>query len=340
MIDWDEPWLAYKLRWRRRKLLWRALRRRRQLSCIVDRTHLIQKRSLLCFATVRNEAQRLPYWLEHHRKLGIEHFLIVENASTDETAAFLKEQPDVSIWATSASYKASRFGVDWINWLMARYGHRHWCLTLDADELFIMPYSDTRCLRALTMWLDQEGQRSFPAMMLDLYPQGPVEDAHYAPGTDPVSALPYFDGHNYIITKQAKLQNLWIQGGVRARHFFHSDPRRAPTLSKVPLVKWNRRFAYVSSTHSLLPRRLNRVYDEGEGEAISGILLHTKFLNTIVEKSAEEKQRREHFENSDLYDGYYDALTENPTLWHPKSTRFVSWRQLEAMGLMSRGKWL
>ena len=71
--------------------------------------------------------------------------------------------------------------------------------------------------------------------------------------------------------------------------FLPTDPRRAPTLNKVPLVRWQRGFAYVNSTHAILPRRLNAVFDETGGEMISGVLLHTKFLPIIVEKSAEEQ---------------------------------------------------
>jgi hypothetical protein len=89
-----------------------------------------------------------------------------------------------------------------------------------------------------------------------------------------------------------------------------------------------------------LPRRLNRVYAAHGGEMLSGILLHTKFLNVVVEKSAEEKTRREHFANSDLYEEYYDSLIANPDLWCEGSTRFISWRQLDAMGLMSRREWV
>jgi hypothetical protein len=143
-----------------------------------------------------------------------------------------------------------------------------------------------------------------------------------------------------MIQRKPDLQNLWIQGGARARCFFAGDPRRAPTMSKIPLVKWHRRFAYVSSTHSLLPRRLNHVYDETGSEYTSGILLHTKFLDTVLHKSAEEKERQEHFENSALYDEYYDSLMANPVLWCEKSTRFLGWRQLESMGLMSKGSWM
>ena len=49
-------------------------------------------------------------------------------------------------------------------------------------------------------------------------------------------------------------------------------------MDKIPLVRWQRRYAYASSTHALLPRGLNRVYAEDGGEAATGILLHTKFL--------------------------------------------------------------
>ncbi len=268
------------------------------------------------------------------------HFLIVDNNSDDGTGDYLAGQSDVSLWSTPASYRLSRFGVDWLTWLQLRHAHGHWCLTLDADEIFIYPHHDTRSLRALVDWLDDNGRPSFGALMLDMYPKGPLGDHTYCAGDDPFRILRWFDGGNYVIQRKQDLQNLWIQGGVRARRFFHNRPRRAPTMGKTPLVKWNRRFAYVSSSHSLLPRRLNHVYDDQGGELASGILLHTKFLPTTVQKSSEEKERKEHFANSSLYDDYYDSLASNPDLWCERSTEFISWRQLEAMGLMSKGNWL
>ncbi len=340
-IEWmSNAAFAYRLRWKRRRLLYRALRKRRQLAPVADRTDRIAPDAILGAMTVRNEMLRLPFFLDHHRRLGVGHFLVVDNGSDDGTRAYLAAQPDVSLWSTTQSYKLSRFGMDWLTWLMIRHAHGHWCLTLDADEIFIYPHHDTRPLPALTEWLEARGRRSFGALMLDMYPKGRVQDHPYKPGDDPFRHLCWFDGGNYTIRKKPDLHNLWIQGGPRARCFFADRPRRAPTMGKVPLVKWNRRFVYVSSTHSLLPRRLNRVYDESGGEALSGVLLHTKFLDVVVEKSAEEKQRREHFANSALYETYYDSLIGNPDLWCAHSTRYLGWRQLEAMGLMSRGGWV
>jgi hypothetical protein len=118
--------LALKLRSRRQRLLWRAWRKRGELASVADRTAQIAADDVLCFLCVRNEAARLPHFLRHHRALGVRHFLAVDNASTDATPDLLRDQPDVSLWRTGASYKASRFGMDWLTWLMLRHGHGHW----------------------------------------------------------------------------------------------------------------------------------------------------------------------------------------------------------------------
>lgn len=331
---------AYGLRWRRRRHLWRSFRSRHALRAVKDRSGAIQPGDILCFMTVRNESLRLPHFLDHHRKLGVSHFLIVDNDSNDGTDDYLAEQPDVSLWATKASYKLSRFGLDWVTWLQMRHGHDHWCLTLDADELLIYPYWETRSLPALTRWLEDQGLEALGAMMLDLYPKGPLSQARITPGDNPLSVLRWYDPGNYTLQMQARMGNLWIQGGPRARLFFAKDPRRAPTLNKIPLVRWHRRFAYVNSTHSMLPPRMNAVYAADGGEQISGLLLHTKFLPELIAKSAEEKSRRQHFANSSLYEGYYDSVIADPILHCRASEPLTGWRRLEALGLMSRGGWI
>ncbi|MFT4150620.1 MAG: glycosyltransferase family 2 protein [Paracoccaceae bacterium] len=330
---------ALRLRWKRRRLLFRALRKRRQLRAVADRTGAIRPEDILAALTVRNELARLPHFLDHYRRLGVGHFLIVDNGSTDGTTAYLRGQPDVSLWLTEASYKLSRFGLDWLTWIMIRHAHDHWCLTLDADEILIYPYWETRDLRALTARLEAQGRDSMGAVMLDLYPRDRLSSGDFA-GGDPLQALQWFDSGNLSVQVQPGLRNLWIQGGPRSRLFFADEPRKGPTLNKVPLVRWNRRFAYVNSTHAILPRRLNRIYDETGGETLSGVLLHTKFLPMAAEKAAEEKQRGQHFANSARYEGYYDGLVADPVLWCSNSTRLTGWRQLEARGMMSRGGWI
>jgi hypothetical protein len=115
-------------------------------------------------------------------------------------------------------------------------------------------------LRALTDWLDANETRSFGAMLLDMYPKGPILDQTYRSGQDPLEIASWFDPGNYTFEPNDRFRNLWIQGGPRARVFFAKTPRRAPALNKIPLVKWKRGYTYISSTHMLLPRGLNVVY--------------------------------------------------------------------------------
>jgi hypothetical protein len=248
-------------------------------------------------------------------------------------------QRDCSVWTTDSSYKRSRFGIDWINGLMMRYAHGHWSLVVDVDEFLVYPFCDTRPIPALTDWLDASSIKSFGAMLLDMYPKGPITAQPYEEGKNPFSIACWFDSGNYSITRNWQFGNLWIQGGPRARVFFQDKPERAPALNKIPLVKWDKAYVFASSTHMLLPRGLNQVYDEWGGEKTSGVLMHAKFLNTFTVKAAEELKRKQHYANSHEYKAYYSGLDQEPNLWCKWSERYINWRQLEILGLMSKGNW-
>lgn len=330
---------TYRLRLQRKRWRIRAFRKRRELTRVIDRTGAIRKRDILLFSTARNERIRLPYFLQYYRDMGVSHFLIVDNDSDDGTRDYLAAQPDVSLWTTEASYKRARFGVDWLNWLQMKHAHGHWVLTVDPDEFFVYPFCDTRPLPALTDWLDASSIKSFPAMLLDMYPKGRIDAQPYREGQDPLEIASWFDAGNYVIARNALFGNLWIQGGPRMRVFFPDAPAKAPALNKIPLVKWDRSYAYVSSTHMLLPRGLNLVYDEWGGEKASGMLLHTKFLDTFAGKAEEELSRGQHYSASVEYRAYAETLRANPDLWCRWSEKYINWRQLEVLGLMSKGNW-
>lgn len=323
----------------RQWLIGRAIRRRHALTSVSNRTSEIKPGDILAFVTQRNERIRLPYFLEYYRMLGVDHFLFVDNDSDDDSLTYLSAQDDVSLWQTMASYRQARFGMDWLGWLLFRYGHNHWCLTVDPDEFLIYPHHDTRPLKALTDWLADSGQRSFPAMLLDMYSKGSIEDAPYREGQNPFEILRWFDPANYSIHKNGYYQSLWIQGGARTRNFFANAPLSGPALNKIPLVFWKKHYAYCSSTHMLLPRSLNKVYDEDGGEMAAGCLLHAKFLSVFSEKSAEELERRQHHANSQEYIAYHKGLQNNLQMWCEESSEYTDWRQLERLGLISSGNW-
>ena len=331
--------VSYGLRWRRKFGRARALLKRRELRLAHDNTRKIAADDILLFCTLRDEIRLLPFFLQYYRKLGVSHFLFVDNGSTDGSSDFLAQQSDVSVWHTHASYARSRHGVDWLNDLQSRFGHGHWTLTVDVDEFFVYPFCDTRPLRALADWLDASSVRSFGTMLLDMYPNTAEKQPPYKPGTDPLAWANWFDSGNYTISPNPLYKNLWIQGGPRARAFFADNPAEAPALNKIPFVKWHRRYTYVSSTHMMLPRGLNLVYDQSGGEKASGVLLHAKFLDHFAANATTQARRAEHFRSGREYQAYCEKQNALPALWSKWSTRYQNWQQLEELGLMSKGNW-
>ncbi|WP_045393318.1 glycosyltransferase family 2 protein [Falsirhodobacter sp. alg1] len=317
----------------------RARRRQRDLAIVANRTGRIQRGDILIFCTLRNERIRLPYFFEYYRKMGVNHFIFVDNGSDDGTRDYLVRQEDVSLWSTTASYKRAHFGIDWLNGLMRRYAHNHWCLTVDPDEFLVYPFCDTRPLRALTDWMDSCSLRSMSAMLLDMYPRGAIGEEPYREGQDPFKIASWFDTGNYQISRNGQFGNVWIQGGPRGRAFFGDNPFAAPALNKIPLVRWHRRYAYISSTHMMLPRGLNNTYDRWGGEQVSGCLMHAKFIDTFGAKAEEEMRRGEHYAQSREYAAYQEQLSQEPKLWTRWSEQYVNWRQLEILGLISKGNW-
>jgi hypothetical protein len=67
--------------------------------------------------------------------------------------------------------------------------------------------------------------------------------------------------------------------------------------------------------------------------------LHAKFLDTFTSKVRQEVRREQHYGGSREYRAYTRLLKDSPDMWCKWSERFINWRQLEILGLMSKGNW-
>ncbi|WP_185859140.1 glycosyltransferase family 2 protein [Vreelandella populi] len=316
---------------------YKALKKGQELTLKLDNRSSIKKDDILLFATMKNEGHRLAFFLDYYRKLGVNHFFIVDNGSTDNTENLLAGQPDVTHYYTEGSYKDSSFGMHWVNYLLFKYGRGHWCFTCDPDEFFVYPHMESRDLRDLTQYMESIKQDSFFTLMIDMYSEKPVAETYYEEGTNPLDACPYFDGYGYTKQYNPNYRNLYVQGGVRRRVFSKDKPGHAPALNKVPLVKWKWNYMYISSMHMMLPRRLNRCIDERK---VTGALLHYKFISQLDEKVKQEMLAKQHYNDSAEYKQYGSIIDKKGVLYNEQiSVLFKGWKDLAKRGLINLGGW-
>ena len=309
----------------------------KELRKVFDRTNSIRRGSILLVMCLRNELHRLPFFCNYYRKLGVDHFLVVDNNSTDGLNDWVREQPDISLWHTKASYKASKFGMEWCNYLLNRYGVGHLCVTVDPDEFLVYPNMETRNLRDLGEYMQTEKRDSFHTVMLDAYSDRPLSETIYRSGDNPFEVCPYFDRDGYVQISTPTMPT-FTRGGPRMRVHNRLTPEKSPALNKIPVVWWQRNFRYVSSMHDLKPMRLMRVQDAWN-PAISGALFHFKFFSSLSEKAREEMKRKQHFAGSAEYQQYLE--TSDPVYYEEGlSVRYESVEQLIRLGLICRGNWL
>jgi len=176
---------------------------------------------ILCCVTVRNERARLPWFLDYHRRLGVDRFLFIDNGSGDGTGDWLLGQPDVHLWGSRLAFKRANFGSAWFELLLRRYGVGHWCLTVDVDEFLLFEGAPERSVHAFCRDLDRRGMRAATGVLLDLYSDRPIRETVYYAGDDPLALCSYFDRRFYHQRFphcfQYRNQTIYF-GGVRVSH--------------------------------------------------------------------------------------------------------------------------
>lgn len=254
---------------------------------------------IVAVLVVKDEAPRLPFLLGYYRGIGVEHFVVVDNRSTDDVRDLLLAEPDVSLFTAEGNFGESRFGNDWVNGLLRRYCVDKWVLWIDADELLVFSDRPGARLRELVAELDRRGQESLQTIMLDMYSDGSPHENIVGTGVDPRSVCDLYDRSGYVSHSDLNTGATWIKGGVRGRLFF-PDVWSGPALNKTPLVRWRRHYAFLKVAHELWPRQLN-----GRGR-VEGVLLHFKFTATSVEKMVDAAMRKQHTAEYEAYSDMSD----------------------------------
>lgn len=318
----DEYFLIGAKRWIRRHVS-AARMRRADGGAIPSRAD-----ELRLFMVVRNETLRLPYFFDYYRRMGVERFFIVDNASDDGTREFLLAQPDTHVWMTRETYTRQEA---WVDALLRRHGADRWCVVVDVDELLVYPHMDRVPLRALCGYLDERDFTALYAVLIDMYPDAPLRDARYRAGDPFLPSAPFFDpasfekrpfGFRHCVTPFS----FRFTGGVRRRIFGLNDV----CCTKFPLVKFRRGLFLRQGTHAVEGARV--------ADVMAG-LLHFKYLSDFGPRVKYEAVRGEHWAGATQYKAYARKVEEDGALsfMDAASVRYEGPEQLLRLGLLQHG---
>lgn len=279
--------------------------------------------TLVCI--VRNGAHYIAPFLTHYRRLGVTHFVMIDNGSSDNTQQQLLAQDDVSLFSSQASFGQAQ--VEMREWVIWRYARQGWCLQVDIDEFLDFPSARSQRLPGLIAYLEQQGHTAMTAYMLDFFPRQAI--AQIQASEDWLSHQVYYDPSGIVQRPNvfAKWHGnrladpklpCWYQG-IRCDRL----QLRNVMLTKVPLFRLGGGvLPLLTNSHAVFLARISDV---------CGILKHHRFEPGFLRRA--ESDARQH--SLSCYQSYLDALGDDPdlSLYSDNSVRYQGPEALETHGI-------
>ncbi len=259
---------------------------------------------VIVISVMRNSKEWLKSFLTHHRRMGVRHFVIIDNGSTDGSVELLSQQPDVTLLQTYAPYHAYENTMK--RYLAERFCRDHWCLCVDADEQFDFPGSSRMALASLIQYLRTRGFNAVVTQMLDMFSDRPISEARIDRDDDLRVQYPFYDLTDIVKTPYqfGKVSNAAIKthhGGIRKAVFGTNNG-----LSKVSLFFMDGKIKPFIAWHHALHAHL---------ADISCVLLHFPFVDSFGSKIAEAvTSGRYGYLTTDEYVSYLDGFQRRPQL--------------------------
>lgn len=250
---------------------------------------------LIC--AVKNDLDRVKMQFEHHKKLGIERFVYIDNMSDDGTFEWLKKQ-DVDLYQTSDTYSASARNA-WFRLIIDIYGYNRWYLVLDSDELLAYPGMEEKNIKSLTKFLDLKRINVLKSFMLDMYPFQSIDFSKNSNRKLKLDDYKFFDTE-YEMNKSFRGKSVY--GGPRWRVFEKFNENFKPNLTKNPLVYMKKDFFF--SVHHLMP------YYKNDKCEIFSTLIHYKFLESDFDKIIHAVKKENYAGGSAEYKAYLEEIKE------------------------------
>jgi len=270
-------------------------------SYLVNDIQIVKKRKqvetsdpiLIC--AVKNDLVKIKLQVEHHRKIGIKHFIYIDNISTDGTFEWLKEQDDVTLYKVETSFNA-RTKAGWWHLAIKQEGYDKWYLILDSDELFAYPGMETISIQKYINFLEKKQMTAIATPMVDMYSKGNIFTTEVIENIE--DEYCFFDAVYYV---RSGYINKFYFGGPRFRTFSMKNQ-----LVKYSLLKMQRNMIF--NTNMIFP------FHKNFEAKVAAFLLHYKFLPNDMQKYIEIAEKGNYWQGSKEYKTYIEFYKQNPNL--------------------------
>ena len=180
--------------------------------------------SLILLCVLRDEELQLPYFINYYEKLGVTHFVFIDNGSIDESQRFLcnHEFKNIQVYHTNDSYADNLYGVNWVNQLLNNQFKNKWCLVVDTDELLML--RNNIKLPELRKKMIKSNSSILVTCLVDFYPLQ-LNKKEYEVNKPFLSHSNYFDEMDSERIF-AQVQNdgvITVKGGLRQRLYGESE---------------------------------------------------------------------------------------------------------------------
>lgn len=283
------------------------------------------------------DAHLLAWILAYYRALGVAFFVFLDWSTSADLAQRLAETADCAVWRSKAGLE-KRETLHELNFLRHRYATGKWCLSIEPFDILVFPHSETRHIRDLIDFVENEQRSLVHAIVVDAYAGCAARAIVPSETISPHEALPYVDRLGYQTGAPTEHHLMPVIGGVQRRTIYGDAPEQAPALNRIPLVRITPERYYVSSTAVMNLPELNAAHSDWHSTPTACLLRYALLCReSSLSLAADMEEAQSNAGLGSLLQGSI-AMTDM-NLVTSASAGWRSSQDLVDCGLINNGQW-